>query len=380
MSVTKQKDVTVPLLDLKIQYASIKKDTDEAIERVVNSQMFILGPEVDTFEKRIAAYLGCNRAIGVSSGTDALLVALTALDVGAGDEVITTPFTFFATVGVILRLGAVPVFVDIDPHTYNIDPDRIETVITPKTKSILPVHLYGQCADMTKILEIAAKHDLPIIEDAAQAIGAKHSGKYAGAIGTMGCFSFFPSKNLGGFGDGGMITTNDESLDEKIRVLRNQGAQPKYYHKYVGGNFRLDALQAAVLSVKLDHLDTWSAKRRANAEYYSPRLTELQLTGTKITPPRLSPDHVLNQYVIRAERRDELQAFLREHNVGTEIYYPIPIHLQECVRDGRYRAGDFPESERAAESVLALPIYAELTESQLDHVILTIKEFYDRED
>lgn len=368
---------SVPLLDLKSQYRSIRGEVRAAIDRVLESQHFILGPEVQALEEEIAQYCGCKYAVGVSSGTDALLVSLMALGVSSGDEVITTPFTFFATVGSILRLGASVIFADIQPDSFNIDPVGVEKAITPRTKAILPVHLFGQCADMGPLLGIANPHGIPIIEDAAQAIGSEYLGRRAGSMGALGCFSFFPSKNLGAFGDGGIITTNDEVLAERIRAIRNQGAKPKYYHSLLGGNFRLDALQAAILRVKLKHLQEWSDKRRENAAFYTQRLGELGLAGDKILPPQVVYErHIYNQYVIRADDRDGLKKFLGEKKVATEIYYPIPMHLQECLAQANFREGDFPISERASESVLALPIYPELTTQQQAYVVDKIAEFY----
>jgi dTDP-4-amino-4,6-dideoxygalactose transaminase len=367
----------VPLLDLKQQYQSIKSEVLEAVNRVMDSQYFILGPEVEDLEKEIAEYCGCRYAVGVSSGTDAILAALMALGISPGDEVITTPFTFFATVGCVLRLGASPVFADIRPDTFNIDPTQIEKAITPKTKAILPVHLFGQSADMGLLLDIADRYGLMVIEDAAQAIGTEYLGRKAGSMGVCGCFSFFPSKNLGAFGDGGIVTTNDEALAERIRVLRNQGAQPKYHHHVVGGNFRLDALQAAVLRVKLKRLESWTEKRRQNAAYYSRRFEELGLAGAEIAPPPVIHErHVYNQYVIRATNRDGLKDFLATQGVTTEIYYPKCVHVQKCMVDGRHTPGDFPVSETAAASVLALPIYPELRVDQKEYVVKKIAEFY----
>lgn len=367
----------VPLLDLKAQYATIRDEVRRAIDEVCDSQHFILGPRVEALEKEVAAYCGCAHGIGVSSGTDALLVALMALDIKAGDEVVTTPYSFFATAGVIARLGAKPVFVDIDPRTYNINPDRIAPVITPKTKAIMPVHLFGQCADMDPILDIARQHGLPVIEDAAQALGAEYKGRRAGSMGAMGCFSFFPSKNLGGFGDGGMVVTHDAALAERVRVLRVHGSKPKYYHNFVGGNFRLDALQAAVLSVKLPHLDAWTRKRRQNAAFYDQALAGSEV-GTPLAAWKDAGDahhHIYNQYTIRSAHRDRLQSHLKAAGIGTEVYYPVPLHLQKCFDYLGYRQGDFPESERAALESLALPIYPELTREQLAYVVAKVKEF-----
>ena len=321
--------------------------------------------KVTELEQKVAAASDCKYAIGVSSGTDALLCSLMALGIGPGDEVITTPFSFFATAGSIVRTGATPVFVDIDPRTYNLDPELIERAVTSRTKAIMPVHLFGQVCDMDPIMDIAGKHGLHVVEDAAQSITATYKGRKAGSIGTCGCFSFFPSKNLGGAGDGGMIVTNDEALYQKIALLRNHGAKPKYYHKYVGGNFRLDPIQAAVLLVKLPHLDAWSEKRRRNAMYYNNRLA-----ATHIGTPWVSPDcvSIFNQYVIRTDRRDGLMAHLKASDIGAEIYYPLPLHLQECFRSLGRAEGDFPEAERASREVLALPVYPELTVEMLEYV------------
>ncbi len=368
---------SVPLLDLKGQYMSIKDEIDAAMSRVVESQRFIMGPEVEALEEEIAEYCGARYAVGVSSGSDALIVSLMALGISSGDEVITSPFTFFATVGSILRLGASVTFADIDPVTFNIDPAQVERLITEKTKAVIPVHLYGQCADMDPLLKIAEESSVPMLEDAAQAIGARYRGRTAGTMGATGCFSFFPSKNLGAFGDAGMVTTNDKNLADRIRLLRNQGAETKYAHKVLGGNFRLDAIQAAVLRVKLRHLDSWSDKRRANAAFYTERLQDSGLVGTKIvTPSIVHENHVFNQYVIRAEDRDGLREFLGANGVGTEIYYHTPLHLQECVNDGRHKTGDLPVAEEACASVLALPIFPELSDAQKDYIVNTIEQYY----
>jgi len=370
---------SVPLLDLKAQYRSIKHEVDQAIQEVVDSQYFIMGPAVKALEDDVARYCNCGYAAGVSSGTDALLISLMALGIGPGDEVVTSPFTFFATVGSILRVGAKVVFADIEPDTFNIDPSRVAKRITRKTRAIMPVHLFGQCADMDPLLALAAEKGIPIIEDAAQAIGSEYKGRRAGSMGTVGCFSFFPSKNLGAFGDAGMVTTNDPALAERLQVLRNQGAQPKYHHKVLGGNFRLDTLQAAVLRVKLKRLDDWSGKRRANAEFYTSRLRASKiLRKTVLPPPVIRERHIFNQYVIRAQNRDGLQAFLKEKGIGTEIYYPKAMHVQECLDQGQFRQGDFPVSEKASNEVLALPIYPELTEAQKSYVVSAIDAFYRR--
>lgn len=364
--------IRVPLLDLKAQFTDYREEAYEAIQRVVETQYFVNGPEVQGLEEAIAEYCGVRSCIGVSSGTDALLASLMALEIGPGDEVITTPYTFFATAGSIHRAGARPVFVDIDPETYNIDPGQIEERITPRTKAILPVHLYGQCAEMDPILGIARRHGLPVIEDAAQAIGAESWGRRAGSMGTVGCFSFFPSKNLGGFGDGGAIVTNDEALADRIRLLRNHGAEQRYYHRMVGGNFRLDAIQAAVLRVKLKYLDAWTAGRQANAKFYT-RQFERRLSGTVRTPIVRQDRHIYNQYVIAVPDRDRVRAFLKEHDVASEIYYPEPLHRQECFGYLAYEAEAFPVAERAAATTLALPIYAELTEEQQTKVVDAIE-------
>ena len=367
----------VKLLDLRRQFSTIKPEIMEAITGVVESQHFIGGPQVEALEREVAEYCGSSHAIGVSSGTDALVVSLMALGVSAGDEVITTPFTFFATVGSILRLGAKPVFADIDPYTFNLDPRRLEDLITPRTKAIIPVHLFGQCAEMDALLEVANRRGIAVVEDAAQAIGASYGGKKAGTLGTLGCFSFFPSKNLGAFGDGGMVVTDDDGLAQKIRIIRNQGAKPKYFHAVVGGNFRLDAIQAAVLRVKLRHLDSWSEKRRSNAAYYTERFEQSGLAGEAIvTPSIVHEKHVFNQYVIRAERRDALKKYLYDNGIGTEVYYPCPMHLQECLKDYGHERGNFPYSEAATDSVLALPVFPELSQAEMDFVISKIEAFY----
>lgn len=365
----------VPLLDLKAQYTTIRDQVQDAIERVLESQQFILGAEVEALEREIAAYSQCEFGIGMSSGTDAILVALMALDIRPGDQVIIPAYTFFATAGCVARLGAQPVFVDVDPQTFNLDPAKIKAAITPRTRALMPVHLFGQCAEMEPIVELARKHNLAIIEDAAQAIGSDYRGQRAGAMGQLGCFSFFPSKNLGGIGDGGMITTNDRALAERVRLLRNHGAHPKYYHKLIGGNFRLDAIQAAVLRVKLNYLDQWSAARQKNAARYRQLFAEAQLE--MIGLPIEEPDrrHIYNQFVIRIPERDALAAYLKQNNIGTEIYYPVPLHLQECFAELGYRVGDFPESERAAKETLALPIYPELSDAQQRAVVDAIAAF-----
>jgi dTDP-4-amino-4,6-dideoxygalactose transaminase len=361
----------VPLLDLKPQYRALKSELDAALLRVSESQHFILGPEVKALEAATAKYSGCRFGIGLSSGTDALLIALMALDIGAGDEVITSPYTFFATAGTIARAGAKPVFVDIEPGTFNISPDAIERAITPKTRAIMPVHLYGQMADMDRIMEIARRHELRVIEDAAQAIGSEDAkGRRACSIGDIGCLSFFPTKNLGAFGDAGACVTNDEQLAAKLLKLRVHGMEPKYYHQLIGGNFRLDEIQAAVLNVKLPHLDSWSAARQRNAAFYDAAFTRAGIRGLVTPPPApRGARHIYNQYCIRVPRRDELRAHLTQQGIGAEIYYPLPLHMQECFAYLGHQPEDFPESLRASRESLALPIYPELDESQLQYVV-----------
>jgi len=372
------KRMKVPLLDLKAQYATIKKEIDAAVAEVFESQYFILGPKVEACEKAVADYCKCWYACGVSSGSDALLISLMAEGIGVGDEVITSPYTFFATAGSIWRTGAKPVFVDIDPVTFNINPALIEEKITPKTKAIIPVHLYGQMAEMDPIMELARKYNLVVIEDACQAIGAEYKGHRAGSIGDYGCFSFFPSKNLGGAGDGGMTVTNDESKANMLKLLRNHGMHPKYYHDYIGGNFRLDALQAAVVRVKLKYLDSWSEKRQANARRYNALFESSRVwkNGDIVLPKVVQSRHIFNQYVIRVPKRDELRDYLLEHGVGVEIYYPVPLHQQKCFADLGTRPGDLPESEKAAKETLALPVYPELSDDQAAYVIEQIDAFY----
>ncbi|MCZ7609918.1 MAG: DegT/DnrJ/EryC1/StrS family aminotransferase [Ignavibacterium sp.] len=386
----------VPLLDLKLQYKSLKKELDDAIIKVAESQHFILGPEVTSMEKKFCSYLGCKHSLGVSSGTDALLLALMAIDVKPGDEVIVPTYSFFATAGVVSRLFAVPVFVENDPVTFNIDPKDFERKITPKTKAVIPVHLYGQSADMDDIMKIAKAHNLIVIEDAAQAIGTQYKdGRFVGTIGDIGCFSFFPSKNLGCYGDGGLVTTNNDELAKILSIKRVHGGEPKYYHKVIGGNFRIDALQAAVLKVKLPHLDKWSEKRRQNANRYTQLFKKAGLaeeTGktsfdskNKVLLPKAVYDfgkvknyHIYNQYIVRVEDRDKLREFLTKNEIGTEIYYPVPFHLQECFKELGYKKGDFPVSEFAADKSLALPIFPELSDDQLVYVVDTFKKFFNQ--
>ena len=375
----------VPLLDLKAHHEPLHKEVMAAIEQTFRSQAFILGPEVGKLEERVASYSQTQFAIGVSSGTDALLIALMAIGVGPGDEVITTPYSFFATAGVVARLGAKPVLVDIDPITYNIDPSKIGKVITSKTKAMIPVHLYGQCADMAPMLDLAQRHNLKVIEDAAQAIGSEyHDGRRAGSMGTIGCLSFFPSKNLGALGDGGMVVTNDQELAERIKVLRVHGGKPKYYHKLIGGNFRLDTIQAAVLNVKLNYLDDWTRRRQENAGRYETLFQQsglvqkgkVRLPATVYRESGAKHYHIYNQFVLRVEKRDGLMAYLKEKGIGTEIYYPVPFHLQECFRYLGHKEGDFPESERAAKETVAIPIYPELSSAQQVEVVESIASFF----
>lgn len=391
----------VPLLDLKKQYQQIKPEVLAVTQEVYESQYFILGPKVEVLEKEIAAYCGVKHAVGVSSGTDALIIALMAAGVGPGDSVITSPYTFFATAGAIARVGARPVFVDIDPDTYNLDPGKLEDYLNDqsgelksvdkslsgprnlipdpciKPKAVIPVHLYGQCADMEPILAAASRHRLVVIEDAAQAIGAVYRDRQAGSMGAFGCFSFFPSKNLGAFGDGGIVTADSAEIDERLRVLRVHGSKPKYFHQMIGGNFRLDALQAAIVSVKLRYLDSWTEARRLNARGYRELFLSAGLYDAVKLPLEKEQRHIYNQFVISvADRRDELRRFLEEAGIGTEVYYPVPLHLQECFAYLGYKKGDFPAAEYAADHTIALPIYPELSPDQQAHVVETIKDFY----
>lgn len=385
----------VPLLDLKAQYVRLEDEISDALRDVCASQYFILGPGVKKLEESVAEYCQCDHGIGVSSGTDALLVALMALEIGPGDEVITTPYTFFATGGSIVRTGARPIFCDIDPITWNLSPSSVNDLISEqcemrgdqlfnratggRIRAILPVHLYGQMADMDPIMDTARRYNLSVVEDAAQAIGSEYTGKRrAGSIGDIGCFSFFPSKNLGCFGDGGMCTTNDPELAERIRVLRVHGGKPKYHHAIIGGNFRLDALQAAVLSVKLRYLDEWTTKRQDNARYYDEAFASSASLGKQVSTPRTLEGyrHIHNQYVLRVQRRDELKAWLADNRIGSEIYYPIPLHMQKCFESLEYKPEDCPISAEAATETLAIPIYPELSREQQDCVVNTITAFY----
>lgn len=383
----------VPLLDLRAQYQSLKPELEKAILNVAETQMLILGKEVETLENALAVYCDSKYAVGVSSGTDALLMALMALDIQPGDEVILPTYSFFATAGVVARLNAIPVFVDSDPVSFNINPALIEEKITEKTKAIIPVHLYGQSADLDEILAIANRHNIPVIEDGAQAIGAQYkNGKRVGSMGLIGCFSFYPTKNLGAFGDGGLVTTNDEQMYIKLKQMRNHGMEPKYHHKFVGGNFRLDALQAAVLNVKFPYLHKWHQARRDNAALYNkyfkqyclseaPGITEFDANNKVLLPKAVFADsnhadnHIYNQYIIRVEKRDELRAFMSEHGVGSEIYYPVPFHRQECFAYLNCNDEDFPIANACAETSIALPIYPELAKEQIEYVVKVISNF-----
>jgi len=369
--------MSVPLLDLQAQYAPLRGELLAAITRVCDSQRFIMGPEIDALERELSERLGVTHAITVSSGTDALLLALMALDVKAGDEVVTTTHSFFATAGAIARVGATPVLVDIDPATFNIDPAQAAAAITPRTRAIMPVHLFGLAADMDPIMAAANRAGIPVIEDAAQAIGASYKSRPLGTIGAFGCFSFFPSKNLGAFGDAGLLTTEDAALAERARLLRTHGMKPKYYHHVVGANFRMDALQAAVLRVKAPHLAGWTEGRRANAARYRRLFQDAGLDRGGVTLPIEPADrtHIFNQFVIRTADRDGLKRHLDAHGIGNEIYYPVPFHLQPCFADLGYRPGAFPHAERAAQESLAIPIYGELTQAQQETVVSTIGQF-----
>ncbi len=369
--------MNVPLLDLKAQYRSIRTEVMAAIEATCDEQGFVLGPRVAALEEALAKYVGSTHAVGVASGSDALLLALMAMGVQAGDEVVTVPFTFFATGGAISRLGAKPVFVDIRPDTFNMDPKLLDRAITSRTKAIIPVHLFGQCADMDAINSIAKRKTIGVIEDACQAIGAARQEVPAGSLGDVGCFSFFPTKNLGGFGDGGLITTNDPVLADEMAMLRVHGSRVRYVHERIGINSRLDALQAAILQVKLKYLDQWTEGRRRNAARYERLFVGAKLLD-RVTLPVTEPGnfHVFNQFTIRVRKRDELRTYLKERGIGTEVYYPLPMHLQNCYRDLGYNKGAFPVCERAAEDVLSLPIYAELAEDQQAYVAQAIADFY----
>ena len=381
-SVTAPPAVAVPLLDLKKQYAAIREDVKRTADELFESQMFILGPRVEAFEKAVAAYVGTKHAVGMSSGTDAQLVAMMALRIGPGDDVVTSPYTFFSTAGAVARLGARPVFCDIDPATFNVDPAKLAKAITPKTKAIQPVHLYGQCADMSPILDVARRKGIPVIEDACQSLGAEYEGQKAGAMSEFGCFSFFPSKNLGAFGDGGMVTTNDDATAQTLRAMRMHGETSRYHHRFVGGNFRLDAFQAAVLHVKLPRLDGWAEGRRKNAREIEAHYLELggrPYAEGGLSFPREAAGcfHVFNQFVVRVGkgRRDALKERLAERQIGHAIYYPVPLHLQECFAYLGGRSGDFPEAEKAAGETLALPVFPELSAEQKRFLAFTLAEF-----
>lgn len=368
--------VTVPLLDLHAQYAPLRQSLLDAVTRVCDSQRFIGGPEIEGFEREVAAYLKTPHALGMSSGTDAVLAALMAVNIGPGDEVITPTYSFFATAGCVSRLGGTPVLVDVEDDTFNIDPAAAVGAITPRTKAIIPVHLFGQSAEMAPILDAAAKKNIPVIEDAAQAIGCTYRGREVGNWGAIGCFSFFPSKNLGGFGDGGLVTSTSDDLAHRLKLIRNHGMEPKYYHHMVGANFRLDALQAAVLRIKLPHLDGWSEGRRRNAARYRQLFAASSLSDVRLPVEAPNRNHIYNQFVIRVPRRDQLRAHLDAAGIGTEIYYPVPFHLQKCFADLGYKKGAFPIAEAAANDSLALPIYPELTEDQQASVVDAIRSFY----
>jgi dTDP-4-amino-4,6-dideoxygalactose transaminase len=373
----------VALLDLKAQYQTIREEIRACIDEICDSQMFILGPQVEQMEADIARYCQTGHAVGVSSGSDALIIALMAVGIGPGDRVITTPYTFFATAGAIARVGAVPVFVDIDPATYNLDPERLAATLDgmdaaarATVKAVIPVHLYGQCADMNPILDVCRRYGLVVVEDAAQAIGAEYKGRRAGSMGDFGCFSFFPSKNLGAFGDGGVVTTRSPEYDRQLRLLRMHGMAPKYYHQVIGGNFRLDALQAAIVKIKLAYLDDWTRARQNNAAIYRRMFADAGLAERIQAPAEVHTRHIYNQFVIRvAEGRDALRDYLGQKEIGCDIYYPVPLHRQACFAYLGYRPGDFPESERAAEQTLALPIYPELPVDQLAYVVACIQKF-----
>lgn len=365
--------MSIPLLDLKAQYLTIKEDIDQAIQRVLDSSKFVLGPEMNAFEKDMAAYCGVKEAVAVGNGTDALLLALRGLGVGPGDEVITTPFTFFASAETVAALGATPVFVDIDPVTLNMDLDQLEAKITPRTKAIIPVHIFGQMVDVERVMEIAARHDLKVIEDSAQAIGANYRGRKAGSIGNVGTFSFFPTKNLGAYGDAGMIVTDDENLAAHLRMLRFHGCRTKYYHEEIGYNSRMDELQAAILRVKFQHIDDWNAARREKGKIYDALLAGLPLTLPGIDPAGTPVYHL---YVLRTDKREELMAALKENGIASAIYYPVPLHLQRAFRNLGYKEGDFPVAEKACSQAMALPCYPELTREQQEEIAKVIKGVY----
>jgi dTDP-4-amino-4,6-dideoxygalactose transaminase len=369
----------VPLLDLKLQYASLREEIERAMAGIVDAQTFVLGPAVERFEQAVAAYVGAGHAIGCASGTDALILSLAALELGPGDELLTSPFSFFSTASCAYKVGARPRFADIDPESFNLDPASVEAAIGPRTRALMPVHLFGQCAAMDELLEIASARELPVVEDAAQALGAAYRARHAGTLGRLGCYSFFPTKNLGAFGDGGMIVTSDAALAERLRLLRVHGGRKMYQHRYVGWNSRLDALQAAVLEVKLPHLDRWSEARAANAGRYDRWLEESGLVASGVVRlPFRSPasTHIFNQYTLRVERRDALREHLNADGIGHSVYYPVPLHLQECFRELGYREGDLPRAEQACREVVSLPIYPELTAGQQRRVVDSLATFY----
>jgi dTDP-4-amino-4,6-dideoxygalactose transaminase len=368
----------IPLLDLRAQHRQIRDEVLAEVVRVIDSQKFIMGEDVQKLEQEIAAYSNAQFGIGCASGSDALFLALLGIGTEPGDEVLTTPYTFFATAGAIHRAGAVPVFVDIEPGTFNMDMSRVEAVLAarPKIKAVIPIHLFGGCADLDPLCEMAAKRGIAVIEDAAQSIGSEYKGRRCGSIGTVGCFSFFPSKNLGGYGDGGMLTTNDPALRERIAALRVHGSKRKYYHEWVGVNSRLDALQAAVLRVKFRYLDSWTAGRQRNADLYRKWIAELGVPVTPAVPAPYQTRHIYNQFCIVGTRRDELQAYLKENGVGTEVYYPLPLHLQVCFQELGYKEGDFPASERLAKESLALPVHGELAADDVEHICRLLRAFY----
>jgi dTDP-4-amino-4,6-dideoxygalactose transaminase len=376
MSITSERQI--PLLDLQAQHRQIRDEVLAEIVRVVDSQKFILGEDVKKLEAEIASYSGTKHAIGCASGSDALMLALMGLDVQPGDEVLTTPYTFFATAGAISRVGAVPVFVDVEEDTFNLDVSLMEDVLAahPKVRAIIPVHLFGGCADMDPIMKIADQRGVPVVEDAAQSIGSEYKGRRAGSIGRIGAFSFFPSKNLGGYGDGGIMTTDDAALAEKLTALRVHGRTGKYFHQWIGVNSRLDSLQAAVLRVKLQYLDGWSAARQRNAGRYREQISKLAVPVIPAKPSEYQTRHIYNQFVIRCEQRDDLQAHLKKHGIGSEVYYPLPLHLQPCYADLGHKKGDFPVSEKLARESLALPIHAELAGEDIDHICHSIRAFY----
>jgi dTDP-4-amino-4,6-dideoxygalactose transaminase len=371
---------TIPLLDLQAQHRSVGTEILEEIRRVVDSQHFILGEVVKAFERRIGSYCSAKYAVGCASGSDALFLALLAANIGRGDKVLTTPYTFFATAGAICRTGATPVFADIEARTFNIDPALLPETLAanPEIRAVIPVHLFGGCADMDAIRALVADRDIAVVEDAAQSIGSEYNGRRAGSLGDAGCFSFFPSKNLGAYGDGGLVTTNDAAMAEKLGALRVHGSKQKYYHEWIGINSRLDALQAAVLDVKLRYLDQWTAARQLNADRYRAMLHGIDAPVTLPAPAPYQTRHIYNQFVICVERRNELQAYLKQHGIGTEVYYPLPMHLQKCFSHLGYRKGEFPVSEQMADTSLALPVYPELTADDIEYVCEAIRTFYGR--